>query len=171
METTGSAHPQGSEEHRARIRAAAEGSKLGMDFAAQARYLPGRRSFFQYRSFGVEEASGGRMRASQNTSIADMVESTGWHYHDSQFQFVYVLRGVLVVEFEDGTCAHFGAGDAFYIPGGMRHNEVYVSADKDAIEVSMPSTIGTFLCERPAGLPATLRNVGNPELFGLRLAA
>jgi hypothetical protein len=44
-------------------------------------------------------------------------------------------------------------GDAFFIPGGVKHNEIYVSADKEALEVSVPGKIGTVNVERPAGLP------------------
>ena len=67
-----------------------------------------------------------------------MTEPTGWHYHICEMQFVYVLKGKLIIEFEDGTVATFTAGDAFFMPGGVRHNEIYVSADKEALEVSVP---------------------------------
>ena len=43
----------------------------------------------------------------------------------------------------------------------MRHNEIYVSEDKDALEVSVPGTIETVNVERPAGLPEKLREVSN----------
>ena len=57
--------------------------------------------------------------------------------------------------------ATFSAGDAFFVPGGMKHNEIYVSEDKEALEVSVPGKIGTVNCERPAGLPERLRVVSN----------
>ena len=144
----------------------AEAMKLMMSFASESSYVPGRRAFFKYRDLGVEGASVGRMRAYQNTSIAGMVEATGWHYHECEMQFVYVLRGEMIIEFEDGTAAHFSEGDAFFIPGGVRHNEVYVSEDKDSIEVSVPGKIGTVTCERPVGLPEVLRPLGNAAFIG-----
>lgn len=140
--------------------------KLMISFASEAKYVPGRRAFFTYRDLGVEAASGGRMRAYQNASIAGMLDSTGWHYHECEMQFVYVLSGEMIIEFEDGTAAHFGQGDAFFIPGGVRHNEIYVSEDKDSIEVSVPGKIGTVSCERPAGLPEVLRPIGNATIIG-----
>jgi mannose-6-phosphate isomerase-like protein (cupin superfamily) len=135
--------------------------RLLKSFVSTTPYAPGRRPFFKYRDLGVEGASGGRMRAYQNNSIAGMTEATGWHYHTCEMQFVYVLKGELVIEFEDGTVGTFTAGDSFFIPGGVRHNEIYVSADKEALEVSVPGKIGTVNVERPAGLPEKLREVSN----------
>ena len=137
--------------------------RLQKSFVSTTPYAPGRRSFFQYRDLGVEAASGGRMRAVQNNSIAGMTEPTGWHYHTCDMQFVYVLKGSLVIEFEDGTVGTFTAGDSFFIPGGVRHNEIYVSEDKEALEVSVPGKIGTVNCERPAHLPEKLREVSNEQ--------
>lgn len=145
--------------------------KVSITTAKGATYVPGRRAFFKYRDLGAVAGSNGRMRAFQNTSIEDMVESTGWHYHTCEMQFVYILKGVVIIEFEDGTVGHFGAGDSFYLPGGVRHNEIYVSADKDSIEVSVPGVIGTVPVERPAHLPEKLTPVGNLDLVGLNFAA
>ena len=151
METT--EQSAGSETQRA--------MHLQKSFVSTTPYAPGRRAFFKYRDLGVERASGGRMRAYQNNSIAGMTEPTGWHYHTCEMQLVYVLKGKLVIEFEDGTVGTFTAGDSFFIPGGVRHNEIYVSEDKEALEVSVPGKIGTVNVERPDGLPEMLREVSN----------
>ena len=142
-------------------RPAQQGMRLLKSFVRTTPFAPGRRPFFKYRDLGLEGATGGRMRAYQNSSIAGMTEPTGWHYHTCEMQFVYVLKGKLTIEFEDGTVATFTAGDAFFIPGGVRHNEIYVSEDKEALEVSVPGKIETVNVERPAGLPAQLREVSN----------
>ena len=141
------------------------GAELGMrlqkSFVSTTPYSPGRRPFFKYRDLGLEGATGGRMRAYHNMSIAGMTEPTGWHYHICEMQFVYVLKGKLIIEFEDGTVGTFTAGDSFFVPGGVRHNEIYVSEDKEALEVSVPGKIETVNVERPAGLPEKLREVSN----------
>jgi mannose-6-phosphate isomerase-like protein (cupin superfamily) len=139
------------------------GMRLQKSFVSTTPYAPGRRPFFKYRDLGLEAATGGRMRAYQNSSIVGMTEPTGWHYHDCEMQFVYVLKGKLIIEFEDGTVGTFVAGDAFFVPGGVRHNEIYVSEDKEALEVSVPGKIGTINCERPTGLPEKLRAVNNEQ--------
>ena len=140
---------------------AQEGMKVAKSFLSQTPYAQGRRAFFRYRDLGVEAASGGRMRAYHNSCIVGMTEPTGWHYHDCEMQFVYVLKGTLTIEFEDGTVGTFTAGDSFFVPGGVRHNETYVSADKETLEVSIPGKIGTINVDRPAGLPEILRPVSN----------
>jgi mannose-6-phosphate isomerase-like protein (cupin superfamily) len=146
-------------------KATALGKNLGMrlqkSFISATPNKPGRRPFFTYRDLGLEAATAGRMRAYHNSSIAGMTEPTGWHYHICEMQFVYVLKGKLVIEFEDGTVGTFTAGDSFFVPGGVAHNEIYVSEDKEALEVSVPGKIETVNVERPAGLPKKLREVSN----------
>jgi mannose-6-phosphate isomerase-like protein (cupin superfamily) len=147
--------------------------RLQKSFVSTTPHAPGRRPFFRYRDLGLEAASAGRMRAYHNTSIAGMTEPTGWHYHTCEMQFVYVLKGTLTIEFEDGTVGTFAAGDSFFIPGGVRHNETYVSEDKETLEVSVPGKIGTVNVDRPEGLPEKLREVSNerPGAAGPGLAA
>jgi mannose-6-phosphate isomerase-like protein (cupin superfamily) len=140
--------------------------KLLKSFVSTTPYAPGRRPFFKYRDLGLEGATGGRMRAYQNNSIAGMTEPTGWHYHICEMQFVYVLKGKLTIEFEDGTVATFTAGDSFFVPGGVRHNEIYVSEDKEALEVSVPGKIETVNVERPAHLPQKLKELSNERPHG-----
>ena len=147
------------------------GMKLNFDFASEAKYEPGRRAFFKYRNLGLGEASGGRMRSFQNTSIAGMLDSTGWHYHLCQFQFVYLLQGELILEFEDGRAVYLTKGDTMFIPGGVKHNEIYVSEDKDSVEVSLPIEIGTVPCERPAHLPEQLECIGAVDLVTKKMQA
>jgi mannose-6-phosphate isomerase-like protein (cupin superfamily) len=133
--------------------------QLFKGFKSVTPFIPGRREFFKYRDLGVKMASKGRARANKSDSIASMVEPTGWHYHLCDFQFVYWLSGKIILEFEDGTVATFVAGESVFIPGGFRHNEIYVSEDKQSIEFSMPGEIGTVNIERPDHLPAVLRPV------------
>ncbi len=135
--------------------------QLHKAFVSTTPFSPGRRPFFEYRDLGLEGASNGHMRAYHSTAIAGMVEPTGWHYHTCEMQFVYVLKGRIVLEFEDGTVGTFGPGDSFFVPGGVRHNEIYASEDKETLEVSVPGKIGTVNVERPAHLPEKLRPVSS----------
>ena len=143
--------------------ATARPMRLHKAFVGATPFAPGRRPFFKYRDLGLEEASNGRMRAYHSSAIAGMVEPTGWHYHTCEMQFVYVLKGTIVLEFEDGTVGTFGPGDSLFIPGGVRHNEIYASEDKETLEVSVPGKIGTVNVERPAHLPEKLRPVSNTQ--------
>ena len=82
--------------------------------------------------------------------------TTHWHYHVCDFNFVYFLKGTVTFELEDGTVSTFKEGESIFIPGGFRHNEIYMSPDLEAIEFSMPGDIGTVIVDRPAHLPEVL---------------
>jgi len=137
--------------------------QLLKSFVSTTPFSPGRRPFFKYRDLGLEGASGGRMRAYHSTAVKGMLEATGWHYHTCEMQFVYVLKGTITLEFEDGTVATFGPGDSFFVPGGVQHNEIYASEDKETLEVSVPGKIGTVNVDRPSHLPEQLRRVSNAQ--------
>lgn len=143
------------------VREVIEGMRVTTGFKSETPGIPGRRTFLTYSDLGAKKASNGRMRANKMTSVANMVEPTGWHYHVCEMQFVYFIRGETVLEFEDGTVGTFRAGDALSIPGGVRHNEIRLSDDVELIEVVVPGEIGTVACDRPEGLPATLRPISS----------
>lgn len=111
--------------------------------------VPGRRKFFRYRDLGVQAATNGRMRAQVMEAITGMTEPTGWHTHECEAQFVYVLKGWVELEFEDGTRTRSGPGDAILIPGGMKHNEIATSDDVEILELSIPGPMATHPCENP----------------------
>jgi uncharacterized cupin superfamily protein len=125
--------------------------KLAVARKANAAYVKGRRTFFRYRDLGVSDATGGRMRAQVMEAISGITEPTGWHTHQCEAQFVYVLKGWVDLEFEDGTRDRFEHGDAILIPGGMKHNEIATSDDVEVLELSIPGPMGTVPCDPPPG--------------------
>jgi mannose-6-phosphate isomerase-like protein (cupin superfamily) len=94
------------------------GPKVTIARKASAAYTTGRRVFFKYRDLGVQDATGGKIRAQVMEALTGMTEPTGWHVHHCEAQFVYVLKGWVDLEFEDGTRTRCEAGDAILIPGG-----------------------------------------------------
>ncbi len=126
--------------------------KLAISRKANPVYKEGRRVFFKYRDLGVAEATGGAMRAQVMEALTGMTEPTGWHVHHCQAQFVYVLKGWVDLEFEDGTRTRLEAGDSVMIPGEMRHNEFGTSDDVEILELSVPGPMGTTPCDPPAGM-------------------
>ena len=124
--------------------------KLAISIAADAKYVDGRRAFFKYRDLGVTDATGGRMRAQVTSADAGLSEPTGWHYHECEMQFVYLLEGWVDLEFEDGRKVRVAAGDSVMIPGGERHQEVRTSESLRLLEVSVPAEMGTVTCDPPS---------------------
>ena len=128
------------------------GFKLKITKKAETPLVGGRRRFFKYRDLGVADATGGEMRAQVMEAITGMTEPTGWHVHHCQAQFIYVLKGWVELEFEDGSRHRMEAGDAGLIPGEMKHNEIATSDDVEILELSIPGPMGTTPCDPPPGL-------------------
>ncbi len=125
--------------------------KLNIATKANSPLVAGRRKFFRYRDLGVSAATGGRLRAQVMEAVTGMTEPTGWHTHQCEAQFVYVLKGWVELEFEDGTRTRSGVGDAILIPGGMKHNEIATSDDVEILELSIPGDMATQPCDPPEG--------------------
>ena len=108
----------------------------------------GRRSFFEYRDTGLSDLTDGEYRA-QVMRATDVMDTTGWHYHECDLQFVYVLNGWVDLEFEGGRSERVAAGAALSIPPGMVLNEIGCSADFEALEIVAPAQMETVPCEPP----------------------
>jgi quercetin dioxygenase-like cupin family protein len=114
-------------------------------------FVPGRRDFLFFRDLGIGEASDGRYGAVVINAKAGMGASTGWHYHECDMQMVYLLKGWSHMQFEDGTDIRMEPGDTIFIPGGTLHNELAISEDLEAIEITSPAVMGTVPCDPPEG--------------------
>ena len=91
------------------------------------------------------------MRAQVTSAERGLSEPTGWHYHECEMQFVYLLEGWIDLEFEDGRNVRLVAGDSVMIPGGERHQETATSDSLRLLEVSVPAEMGTVACDPPPG--------------------
>lgn len=117
-----------------------------------AKSIPGRRAFFTYLDLGVEEASNGAMKAQVMKSTQGLSKPTGWHYHECDRQFLYMIKGWVDLHFEDGRKLRVNAGDTLMIPGGMRHNEIATSEEMDLLEILVPAGMRTVACDAPEGM-------------------
>jgi quercetin dioxygenase-like cupin family protein len=127
------------------------GQKVAHARLAEPVLVKGRRDFFSYRDLGVAEASAATMRAQVMKSSKGMSEPTGWHYHECDGQFIYILKGWVDLQFEDGRTLRVEEGDSLFIPGYLRHNEIRTSEEMEILEVSTPGELGTKPCDPPAG--------------------
>lgn len=118
---------------------------------AEPKLVKGRREFFSYRDLGVAEGSAGAMRAQVMKSSQGLSQPTGWHYHECDGQFIYILKGWVDLQFEDGRTLRVEEGDSLFIPGYMRHNEIATSEEMEILEVSTPGVMGTRPCDPPEG--------------------
>ena len=117
--------------------------------ASDNNYVDGRRSFFGYRDLGVTEATDGRLRCQITEAKKGLSQSTGWHVHHCDAQFVYMLSGWMELEFADGRKVRLEQGDSVLIPGEVPHNEIDAASAFELLEVSIPADIGTSVCSLP----------------------
>jgi mannose-6-phosphate isomerase-like protein (cupin superfamily) len=55
--------------------------------------------------------------------VAKVVGEFVWHAHEHEDEMFLILRGRIRIEM-DGEVVELGAGDAFVVPKGVRHNPV-----------------------------------------------
>src|SRR5215218_235904 len=126
--------------HPLRIRTSFTGSDEG-------EWKAGLRAGVKYRDLGLAAATGGRMGAT-HIRLTDAAErSAGWHFHDVDFQWFYVLEGHITIRGEDGREVTLNAGDCGYHPPCWRHQEYDASNDYEAIEVLAPAVADTVAGE------------------------
>ena len=126
--------------------------KLAHGDPKTAPMVPGRRDFFEYLDLGVKGASQGQLMAQVMRTKKGLSEPTGWHYHTSDGQFIYVIKGWVDLDFETGESIRVSEGQSLYIPGGMKHNETATAEELEILEVSVPGEMGTVPVDAPAGM-------------------
>jgi quercetin dioxygenase-like cupin family protein len=104
----------------------------------------GLRAFMQYRDLGLRRATGGHMRAEHIRMMGQSGMKTGWHCHDLDFQFVFVLKGHVKFVTEDGELVHLKAGDCAHLPAFHRHDEIEFAPDFEVVEITAPAEVTTI---------------------------
>ena len=110
------------------------------DFATR-----GLRAFMQYRDLGLRAATDGLMRAEHIRVTGQLDAKTGWHCHDLDFQFVYVLKGQVRFRTQDGESITLGPGDCAHLPGLYRHDEFAFTPDFEVLEIIAPADVTTIV--------------------------
>ena len=109
----------------------------------------GLRAFFEYRSLGIEQATGGKMGAHVIRAVAGEHPQSSWHVHDLDFQMVYVLKGWVRFEYEGTGEVTLQSGSCVHQPPGIRHREIAHSDDLEMLEITSPAVFAT----RPVDAP------------------
>jgi len=109
------------------------------DFAA------GLRSYAQYRDRGIAEATHGMVRA----HVVRFVERCNpavvskLHYHDTEFQMVYVLKGWVKTELEGKGEVLMRQGSSWTQPPKIRHKINDYSHGCELLEIILPADFDT----------------------------
>ena len=103
----------------------------------------GLRAFFEYRDLGVKAATGGGALAHVIRARPGGAFVGKTHWHDTEFQLVYVLKGWIKFDYEGVGEVLLEAGSCAYQPPGIRHRELGHSDDIEILEVVMPGNFKT----------------------------
>jgi len=110
----------------------------------------GLRPYSAYRDLGVAAATGGLVRAHviRMTRPFDEKQVAVPHFHDVDFQMVYVLKGWFQTEFDGEGLHTFREGSCWIQPPGIRHTVRGYSDDCELLEIVSPADFETVTLKR-----------------------
>ena len=110
-----------------------------------ALFKTGLRSYAAYRELGVEKATGGAVQAHVIRLLGkcDPKVVSIPHYHGVQFQFLYMLKGWMIGEYEGAGRVKMSAGSCWIQPPGIRHQVIDYSDGCEMIEIILPAQFAT----------------------------
>lgn len=105
----------------------------------------GLRPYSAYRDLGIAAATAGMVQAHviRMTKPFETGEVDTPHYHDVEFQMVYVLKGWFQSEFEGEGVHTFHAGSCWIQPPKIRHTVRGYSDDCELLEIVLPADFET----------------------------
>ena len=108
-------------------------------------FEPGLRAYAHYRDLGIAKATGGLAQAHVIRLIGpcDPKEVSKRHYHDVDFQMIYVLKGWMTSEFEGEGRHTFHADSCWIQPPKIKHTVVGYSDDCELLEIVLPADFKT----------------------------
>ena len=115
-------------------------SRFCLSRAEDAHFEPmhGYRDWLKIRDLGLSAATEGAYDA-WITRANDMGGSTGRHYHNYDFQIMYVTRGWVKMYYEGEGEFVLNAGDFVYHPPGHVHDFMEYSEDIEIFELASPA--------------------------------
>jgi len=105
----------------------------------------GLRRYAKYRDLGMAKATSGMVQAHVIRFVPPCrpEEVSKLHYHDVEFQMIYVLKGWIKTELE-GQGAHvMRPGSAWIQPPRIKHKVLDYSDDAEVLEIVLPANFET----------------------------
>jgi quercetin dioxygenase-like cupin family protein len=132
--------------------------RFAISHRAKSKFVSrGLRNYFEYRDLGIARATRGKVVAHVIRARPGKAPHGQWHRHDTDVQFVYVLKGSAVFEYEGVGRVTMKAGTCFYQPPGIRHREIRHSRDLELLEVVAPADFRTRDAKAPAARKSRAR--------------
>ena len=130
---------------KAAKRAKAKPQKFTVSHHREEDFDQGLRSYARYRDLGLAPATGGMVQAHVIRMIPPFrpEEVSTPHYHDVDFQMIYVLKGWMTTEFEGEGTHTFYAGSCWIQPPKIKHTVLGYSDDCELLEIVLPADFET----------------------------
>ena len=119
--------------------------KFTVSHHRESDFADGLRNYAKYRDLGIAAATGGMVQAHVIRFVPPF-EPKGAstpHYHEVDFQMIYVLKGWYKTEFESEGIHTFEAGSCWIQPPRIKHAVRGYSDDCELLEIVLPAGFGT----------------------------
>ena len=104
----------------------------------------GLRPYARYRDLGIAAATGGLCQAHVIRMIPPVTDEVRKrHYHDTELQLIYVLKGWMKNEFEGHGEQLMEAGSCWLQPPKIKHTVLGYSDDCELLEIVLPADFET----------------------------
>ena len=119
--------------------------KFTVSHQREADFAEGLRAYAKYRDLGISAATGGTVQAHVIRFVPpfEPKEASTPHYHEVDFQMIYVLKGWYKTEFEGEGVLTFEAGSCWIQPPRIKHAVRGYSDDCELLEIVLPASFGT----------------------------
>jgi hypothetical protein len=105
----------------------------------------GLRAYAKYRDLGMAKATAGLVQAHVIRFVPPCrpEQVSKLHYHDVEFQMVYVLKGWIKTELEGQGTHVMRPGSAWLQPPKIKHKVLDYSDDAEVLEIVLPADFET----------------------------
>jgi mannose-6-phosphate isomerase-like protein (cupin superfamily) len=109
----------------------------------------GLRAYAKYRDLGIGLATKGLAQAHVIRMIPPCIpqEVSKLHYHDVDFQMIYVLKGWMKGEYEGAGVVTMREGSCWLQPPKIKHRVLDYSDDCEVLEIILPADFETVELE------------------------
>ena len=104
----------------------------------------GLRPYALYRDLGTDVATEGRIKMHVTRMVPPCTDEVRTrHFHDVEFQLLYILKGWLKFEFEGQGEVVLKAGSHCVMPAKIKHTVLDFSDDAEVLEILSPAEFDT----------------------------
>jgi mannose-6-phosphate isomerase-like protein (cupin superfamily) len=130
---------------KAAKRAKSKPQRFAFSHLREEDFDQGLRAYARYRDLGLAPATGGMVQAHVIRMIPPFrpEEVSTPHFHDVDFQMIYVLKGWMTTNFEGEGTHTFYAGSCWIQPPKIKHTVLGYSDDCELLEIVLPADFET----------------------------